>query len=209
MTPLRLAPAAAAVAAALSLACPVGASASVERTIDHPKGTLGAPMEFSSIDGCIDTGGVVFPFQDPDGASSVFVEVGVFDVCAGELLSDRFGFADLAADELTVSSDLTSAGLDVTVPAYDGVVEGAPPTDPIAIDVQWTATSAIRRWIARFEDGQLEGATIVNHDKEECRNAGVAGTVGSSAVDYLDGADADARICRQTAGRLFLFIAHP
>jgi hypothetical protein len=209
MTPLRLAPAAAAVAAALSLACPAGASASVERIFDHPKGTLAAPAEFSSIDGCLDTGGSVFPFQNPDGTRSIFVEVGVYDLCADELLSDRFGFADLAPAEFTVSSDLSSAALDATVPAYDGLAAGAPPTDPIAIDVEWTATSPIRRWIARFEDGQFEGATIVNHDKESCRDAAVAGTVVSSGTDYMDGADAAARICRQTAGSLFLYVGHP
>jgi hypothetical protein len=209
MSPFRLPPAAVAVAAALSLASPAAASASVERFFDHPKGTLVAPTEFSSIDGCTDTGGIVFPFLDPGGAGSVFVEVGVFDVCRNELLSDRFGFADLDAGDLEISADLTAADLSVTVPASDGIAAGFPATDPIMIDLHWTGTGPLARSLTRYEDGQFEGATVVNHDHETCRDATVAGTVVSGETDYMAAASADTRICVQTAGSLFLFVDHP
>jgi hypothetical protein len=208
---MRLHPPPAAIAAvtALSLALPAGASATVDRDFFHPKGTIAAPTEFSSVSGCLDTGGFIFPFQDPGGAGSVFVEVGVFDVCADQLVSDRFGFTDLTPGDLTMAPDLTAAELTTTVPAFDGVAAGAPPTDPIVIDARWVGSGTIRRSLTRYQDGQFDGATIVNHDHEACRDAAAEGSVTSGGTDYMSGATADAQLCLQTAGSLFLHIEHP
>ena len=208
MTPIRHL-AAAAAAVALSLACATPASASVERFFDHPKGMLSVPTELHSSSGCVQRAVTVFPFVNPDGGRSVWTEVDAYDSCADQPVLARFGRADLAPDDVAIGDDLTSASLTVTVPAFDGLADGFPPTDPIEIDLRWIGSGRIHESLTRYADGQLEGATIVNHDHEACRDATVAGSVVSGGVDYAAGATADTLICRQTAGSLFLFVGHP
>jgi len=194
----------AALAAALALSSP--ASASVERSFDHPKGGLSAPTDLHSTSGCLDKDAFIWPFDNPDGTSAMFVEVSLFDTCAGQPLVDHFGFTDLAPAAFTIDGKLTSASLTVTVPMQDGLSDRFPATDPLSIDLAWTGTGRQYNDQIRYAGGHSEGVTVVNHDHETCRDAALSGTVTDASTDWAQGTAADARLCQQIGGSLFLFI---
>jgi hypothetical protein len=173
---------------------------------DHPKGGLSAPTDIHSTVGCIDRDAFVWPMQNPDGARSVFVEVSQYDHCADQVLLDHVGSSNaLTAGELAMTRDLTTASLTATIPMGDALVDGLPATDPVTVDLSWTGSGRLHRELVRYESSHSDGVTVVNHDHEACRDATVSGTLASASIDYADGG-ADARLCRQIGGSLFLFI---
>jgi hypothetical protein len=182
-------------------------SAAPTRFFDHPKGTLRATADLRSTTGCIDQDLFVFPFVDPDGARAVFTEITRYDHCADQVVLDHFGDSEgLASNQLSIASDLSSASLSVTVPMYDGLDPNLPATDPLTLDLSWTASSAQYKENILYGNGHREGVTLVNHDHENCRDAGVSGTASDGSADYAAGTTAEAQICEQIAGSLFLFI---
>ena len=202
---MRLTTLATALTAAAALACAAPAAA-VERFFDHPKGGLSAPTDLHSTSGCLDKDAFVWPFDNPDGTSTMFVEVSLFDTCADEPVQDHWGFVDLAADDFQINAKLTSASLTVTVPMHDGLIDGSPATDPLRIDLAWTGTGRQYSDNIRYANGHTDGVTLVNHDHETCRDAAVSGTVSDAATDWAQGTNRDARLCQQIGGSLFLSI---
>jgi hypothetical protein len=182
-------------------------SAAPTRFFDHPKGGLRAPTDLRSTTGCIDQDLFVLPFQDPDGSRAVFTEVTRYDHCAGQVVLDHFGDSEaLTQNELSIASDLSSASLSVTVPMYDALDPNLPATDPLTLDLSWTASSGPYTENILYGNGHREGITLVNHDHENCRDATVSGTASDGSADYAAGTTAEAQICEQIAGSLFLFI---
>jgi hypothetical protein len=190
-------------AAALALSSPAGA---VERSFDHPKGGLSAPTDLHSTAGCLEKDVFVWPFDNPDGTSAMFVEVSLFDTCANEPVVDHWGFTDLATDDFRIDSQLKSAWLGVVVPMHDGLVDGSPATDPLTLDLAWTGVGRLYRDQIRYANGHADGVTVVNHDHETCRDATVSGTVTNATTDWAQGTASDARLCQQVGGSMFLFI---
>jgi hypothetical protein len=190
----------------MKLICALAALALVPSTavaaptfFDHPKGALNVPTTLHSEAGCVDHDTFVWPMQDPDGSRVVVAEVTDYDHCAGQLLLDRVGFSDtLTAAQLSIASDLTSASLTATIPMNDALDETFPPADPLSVDLAWTGAGDLHPSNILYENGHRDGITVINHDHETCRDATVSGTPSATV--------ADAQLCRQIAGSLFLFI---
>jgi hypothetical protein len=193
--------------ALLALLPATALSAAPTRFFDHPKGALRAPTDLRSTAGCIDQDLFVFPVQDPDGTRAVFAEITRYDHCADQLVLDHFGDSQaLTPNELSIASDLSGASLSATVPMYDALAPSFPATDALTVDLSWTASSGPYRENILYGNGHREGITLVNHDHERCRDATASGTASDGSADYAAGATAEAQICEQIAGSLFLFI---
>jgi hypothetical protein len=165
----------------------------------HPKGDLGVPTTLHSSAGCVDHDTFLWPMQHTDGTRGAFAEVTDYDHCADALLLDHVGSADsLTAAELSIATDLSSASLSATIPMNDALADGFPATDSLTVDLSWAGTGRQDRDNVLYENGHSEGVTLINHDHEACRDATVSGAPAGTV--------ADARICRQIAGSLFLFI---
>jgi hypothetical protein len=194
----------------MKLICALAALALVPSTasaaplfLDHPKGDLSAPTELHATAGCIDRDAFVWPMLHLDGTRSVVIEITRYDHCADEVLLDHVGFSDaLTPAQLSIASDLSSASLSATIPANDVLDDSFPATDPIAVDLSWTASGRQYSDNVLYENGHADGITLINHDHETCRDASVSGTV-DGAGDY---AVVDSRVCRQIGGSLFLYI---
>lgn len=194
-------------AAALALLPATAQAAPPTRFFDHPKGTLRAPTDLVSTSGCVDQDLFVFPFQDPQGTRDVFAEITRYDHCADHVLLDHFGDSEaLTPNELSIASDLSSASLSVTIPMYDGLDPNLPATDPLTVDLSWTASGGPHKENILYGNGHGDGITLVNHDHENCRDATVSGTASDASADYVTGTTAESQLCEQIAGSLFLFI---
>jgi hypothetical protein len=187
------------ISALAALALVPSTAAAAPTFFDHPKGGLSAPTNLHTGAGCIDQDTFVWPLQNPDGARAVFAEVTEYDHCADQVLLDHVGRIDaLTPAELSIASDLTSASLTATIPMNDALDEAFPPADPLTLDLSWTGGGRQHRSNLLYENGHHDGITVINHDHEACRDATVAGAP--------TGTVADARLCRQLGGSLFLFI---
>jgi hypothetical protein len=182
-------------------------SAAPTRFFAHPKGDLRVPTDLRSTTGCVDQDLFVFPMQDPDGTRAVFAEITRYDHCVDQLVFDHFGDSQaLTSNELSIASDLSSASLSVTIPMYDALDQSFPATDPLTVDLSWIGSSGPYKENILYGNGHRQGITLVNHDHESCRDATVSGTASDGSADYAAGATAEAQICEQLAGSLFLFI---
>jgi hypothetical protein len=193
--------------AALALLPSTGLAAPPTRLFDHPKGGLSVPTDLTVTAGCVDQDLFVLPLQNPDGTRAVFAEVTRYDHCADEVVLDHFGDSQtLTSSDLSVAGDLGSASLTATIPMRDGLDPTFPATDPLTVDLSWTASSAPYNENIVYDNGHGEGITLINHNHETCRDATVTGTAGDGVSDYAAGATAESQICEQIAGSLFLFI---
>ena len=88
------------------------------------------------------------------------------------------------------------------MPVFDALDPDFPQIGTLTVDVTWQAAGPLYRDNILYDNGHSDGVTLVNHDHELCRDAGLSGTVaGESAADVVQ-----SRICRQIGGSLFLFI---